>query len=132
MIRMRFRIATLAILFVTTAWSLGRAENVDPDTNGSRYAYGENVGWLNAVVANDNGDVGIDAYVSLVDHCIARGNGGDGIRNANGLVLHSLATGNDEDGIDATNSIIQSNSATSNTGVDIDPDANSTIIENNE
>ena len=49
-----------------------------------------------------------------------------------GLVLHSLATGNNEDGIDATNSIIQSNSAPSNTGVGIDPDGNSTIIENNQ
>jgi len=82
--------------------------------------------------ANDNGGIGINASVSVVDRCIARGNGGDGIRNANGLILHSLATNSAEDGIDATNSIVQSNSAPSNTGVNIDPDANSTIIENNQ
>ncbi len=82
--------------------------------------------------ANDNGGVGINAYVSLVDRCVARGNDGDGIRNANGLVIHSLATASGEDGIDVTNSIVQSNSAPSNTGTHIDPDVNSTIIENNQ
>lgn len=101
----------------------------DNASDGFRSDYGSS---FVRCAANDNGDIGIEAYVSLVDRCIARGNGGDGIRNANGLVLHSLATGNNEDGIDASNSIIQSNSAPSNTGVGIDPDANSTIIENNQ
>jgi len=83
-------------------------------------------------IATDNGDVGIDAYVSIVDRCVARGNGGDGIRNANGLVLHSLATNSGAEGIDPSNSLIQSNSAPANTGAGIDPDANSTIIENDQ
>ena len=35
------------------------AENVDPDNDGSQYAYGENVGWLNLEPGGDGG-VGVD------------------------------------------------------------------------
>ena len=31
------------------------AENIDPDDDGSQYAYGENVGWLNAEPSGDGG-----------------------------------------------------------------------------
>ena len=37
---------TVAALVLTGA-ALSRAENIDPDYDGSQYAYGENVGWLN-------------------------------------------------------------------------------------
>jgi len=33
----------------------GWAENVDPNSDGSQYAYGENVGWLNAEPSSDGG-----------------------------------------------------------------------------
>lgn len=39
--------------------STGMAENIDPDGDGSKYAYGENIGWLNADPA-DSGEAGID------------------------------------------------------------------------
>ena len=36
------------LLVVAVAFGTVSAENTDPDNNGSRYAYGENIGWLNA------------------------------------------------------------------------------------
>jgi hypothetical protein len=39
--------AALALLVTLAVWP-ALAENVDPDDDGSRYAYGENVGWINA------------------------------------------------------------------------------------
>ena len=43
----------LPVVFISMAGilalsvSLGFAENIDPDDDGSQYSYGENVGWLN-------------------------------------------------------------------------------------
>lgn len=39
------------LLLVCTAW----AENVNPDEDGSRYAWGENVGWVNAEPSGEGG-----------------------------------------------------------------------------
>ena len=42
----------MVLLFFCTS---GYAENIDPDNDGSQYAYGENVGWLNAEPQGDAG-----------------------------------------------------------------------------
>ena len=44
-------VAIAATLFVPGA----RAEDIDPDGDGSQYAWGENVGWLNAEPSGQNG-----------------------------------------------------------------------------
>jgi hypothetical protein len=44
----------LAVL-APLAWPEVRGENIDPDGDGSQYAYGENVGWLNAEPLGDLG-----------------------------------------------------------------------------
>lgn len=46
-------VATLVLVALTGAPS--RAENVDPQGAGSQYAYGENVGWVNAEPLGDGG-----------------------------------------------------------------------------
>jgi len=43
--------------------SIGYAENIDPANNDHQYAYGENVGWLNAEPGGDGGDgVEVDGF----------------------------------------------------------------------
>jgi hypothetical protein len=44
-------VSMVLILF----YSAGYAENVDPNNDGSQYAYGENIGWLNAEPLGDGG-----------------------------------------------------------------------------
>lgn len=46
-------IFSLALLFFCSA--VYAAENIDPDNDDSQYAYGENVGWLNAEPLGDGG-----------------------------------------------------------------------------
>ena len=49
---------TLTAIFSVTLLffcSNGYAENIDPNHDGSQYAYGENVGWLNAEPSGDGG-----------------------------------------------------------------------------
>ena len=36
------------VVAASTAASMARAENIDPDVDGSRFAYAENAGWINA------------------------------------------------------------------------------------
>jgi len=43
------------VLVAAAAVATPRAENIDPDSDGSRYAYGENVGWLNAEPSGNGG-----------------------------------------------------------------------------
>jgi hypothetical protein len=43
--------SVVLLLFCST----GYAENIDPDNDGSKYAYGENVGWINAEPLDDGG-----------------------------------------------------------------------------
>ena len=52
-----FTQALAAIFSVTLLLfcSDGYAENIDPDDDDSQYAYGENVGWLNAEPSGDGG-----------------------------------------------------------------------------
>jgi len=47
--------ATIAAIVAIPAVVVARAENIDPDADGSQYAYGENVGWLNAEPSGDGG-----------------------------------------------------------------------------
>jgi hypothetical protein len=47
-----FLLAALLALAVAPA----RAENIDPDGDGHQYAWGENVGWLNAEPSEDGGN----------------------------------------------------------------------------
>ena len=56
----RIKLHRLICLLTTTAMVLlgGRAvlaENIDPEDDGSQYAYGENVGWLNLEPGGDGG-----------------------------------------------------------------------------
>ncbi|MBW2664316.1 MAG: hypothetical protein JRD93_20655 [Deltaproteobacteria bacterium] len=44
--------SVILLLFCSTGYA---AENIDPDNDGSQYAYGENVGWLNAEPLSDGG-----------------------------------------------------------------------------
>jgi len=39
-------LASIAMIFIL-AMNMTFAENIDPDNDGSQYAYGENIGWLN-------------------------------------------------------------------------------------
>jgi hypothetical protein len=56
-------VSMVLILF----YSAGYAENVDPNNDGSQYAYGENVGWLNAEPQGDAGPgVGVDVSDSAL------------------------------------------------------------------
>ena len=58
-------VLTLSImtLIMELAVGTGHAENIDPDDNDSQYAYGENVGWLNAEPSGDGGDgVQVDGF----------------------------------------------------------------------
>lgn len=48
-------LSALGLLTVLLVVPLARAENVDPDSDGSQYAYGENVGWLNAEPSGNGG-----------------------------------------------------------------------------
>jgi len=45
-------VAALVLFFFTPLYA---EENIDPDDDGSRFAYGENIGWLNADPANSGG-----------------------------------------------------------------------------
>ena len=47
-----FLLSAIMILFCTTAY----AENIDPNDDDCQYAYGENVGWLNAEPGGDGGE----------------------------------------------------------------------------
>ena len=42
---------TLSILLTITAFAV--AENIDPYEDGSQYAYGESVGWINFGIADN-------------------------------------------------------------------------------
>lgn len=44
--------SVILLLFCSTGYA---AENIDPDNDGSQYAYGENVGWLNGEPDGDGG-----------------------------------------------------------------------------
>jgi hypothetical protein len=46
----------LLIVVVALAPIGAQAENIDPYDDGSRYAYGENIGWMNAKPLGDGGD----------------------------------------------------------------------------
>jgi len=50
---MRTNLTPAAILMLIVAATA--TENTDPDGDGSQYAYGENVGWLNAEPLGDGG-----------------------------------------------------------------------------
>jgi hypothetical protein len=55
---------TLGITLILLLFcSAGFAENIDPDDAGLKYAYGENIGWLNADPANSGGS-GIEVAAS--------------------------------------------------------------------
>ena len=64
--RRRFRVWIMSALCVmlglgsVSAW----AENIDPDNDGSQYAWGENIGWLNA---EPNGEGGPGVEVTDTD-----------------------------------------------------------------
>jgi hypothetical protein len=46
----------LIIFLMIFLWPMGTsAENIDPDNDDSQYAYGENIGWLNAEPSGDGG-----------------------------------------------------------------------------
>ena len=45
----------LTVILVMVAVGIAAAENVDPTNDGSQYAWGENVGWLNAEPGGDGG-----------------------------------------------------------------------------
>ncbi len=45
----------LGVLWWVLATSCLHAENIDPDLTGSQYAWGENIGWLNARPLGENG-----------------------------------------------------------------------------
>jgi hypothetical protein len=48
MMRGRFELpVVLACLALACVGGAARAENIDPDNQGQKYAYGENVGWIN-------------------------------------------------------------------------------------
>jgi len=47
-----FTILVLGIVFVN---GFARAENIDPENNGSQYAWGENAGWINLEPMGDGG-----------------------------------------------------------------------------
>ena len=57
-------IGALALGFMLILYSTVSAENIDPFNDGSQYAYGENVGWLNA---EPGGDGGYGVEVSDID-----------------------------------------------------------------
>ena len=40
---------------VLVGWTVALTENIDPQNDSSQYAYGENVGWLNAEPLGDGG-----------------------------------------------------------------------------
>jgi len=48
-------IGLLTAFTLTVSWSPLQAENIDPLDNGSQYAWGENVGWINAEPAGNGG-----------------------------------------------------------------------------
>ena len=52
--------AMLALLLGSPAGQAG-VENIDPDGDGSQYAWGENVGWINAEPSGDGGP-GVEVY----------------------------------------------------------------------
>jgi hypothetical protein len=49
----RILLVTVASAFIGAAASLAHADNTDQNNDGSRYAYGENVGWLKARPASE-------------------------------------------------------------------------------
>ncbi len=54
----RFNIKTLGVFFSVVLLlfcNIGYAENIDPDNDGSKYSYSENVGWINAEPLDDGG-----------------------------------------------------------------------------
>ena len=61
----KYRLLILISLISTMVLSvsIGHAENIDPDEDGSQYAYGENVGWLN--FEPDTGD-GVQAESDIL------------------------------------------------------------------
>jgi len=48
-------IISLIVLVMLASGSATRAESIDPDNDGSQYAWAENVGWLNAEPLGDGG-----------------------------------------------------------------------------
>jgi hypothetical protein len=46
----------LISVILMLCYTMSYAENIDPDDNGSQYAYGENLGWFNAEPGGDGGD----------------------------------------------------------------------------
>ena len=49
---------TLSVIFSVSFLlfcTAGFAENIDPDNDGSQYAWGENVGWMNLEPGGDGG-----------------------------------------------------------------------------
>jgi hypothetical protein len=65
-------ISLTLLLFFT---NMGYAENIDPYNDGSQYAYGENVGWLNAEPLGDGGP-GVEVDGSKLTGYIWAENGG--------------------------------------------------------
>jgi hypothetical protein len=46
-VKSRSRQCALTVLITILACGIARAENIDPDNDGSQYAWGENAGWIN-------------------------------------------------------------------------------------
>ena len=53
--RSKSALVLLALLIGLAATPAALAENVDPDGDGSQYAYGENIGWINAEPSGNGG-----------------------------------------------------------------------------
>lgn len=49
-------VMTIVLGVLLLFYSVGYAENIDPNDDDSQYAYGENVGWFNAEPGGDGGD----------------------------------------------------------------------------
>jgi YD repeat-containing protein len=45
----------LSLLFLGSSMGFSQGENIDPDNDGSQYAWGENIGWLNFEPGGDGG-----------------------------------------------------------------------------
>ncbi len=52
---LRWSFSVVAIAFCLVAATLAAAENIDPDNDGSQYAWAENVGWINAEPSGNGG-----------------------------------------------------------------------------
>src|SRR5262245_65197539 len=58
--------AILIPLLILLAGSPGHAENVDPNNDGSHFAWSENLGWIDALAAPDVGRVGSHQHGELL------------------------------------------------------------------